>query len=656
MAQDPGASDGLRVLGPLGRGAMGEVVRAFDPTLQREVALKSLQPRFADDPPSVERFVEEAQLSARLDHPGIVPVYRRYDTPGAPPAYSMKVVSGRTLRAWLEPVRQRAEAGKPQPAETALAARLELFCLLCEPIAFAHRQGVLHRDLKPDNVMVGHWREVYVMDWGVARIIGQPAPAEADQSVGTPAYLSPEQARAENAALDGRSDLYTLGVLLYELSTLRRARRNVKGPMVLAAARGHIDPVEPLGEPVSRELRAVIKKATAPAVADRYRDVDSLVADVRRVLRGEEVEALPDGPTQRLGRAVARHRERVAAALGALLLLGVAVLALLVSLGLVVRDLDRTRAADRSTAQLALGGFCEDRARALDRQLLRHEGLLRGLAATTSAALRNLDGDAPVFLSGDWSAPGAGPPDLARSVVYGGPASWLHADLVTAPGFDSTAGAARLTTLASLRDAFAEVLVQSGELGAVDPAAARDVLFTQGAPAVWAYVATADGALAGFPGVGSYPPDYDPRSRPWYHEALSRHAPGWGRPYVDESGLGLLVSCGMPLRDDRGALVAVAALDVTVKRLVADWLDPGARPAEVFLVDDQGLVVLRSGKNNAAVVVAPEPFPHRELWEATQGGPSGQIVRGGVLAAWSRLQAVPWTLVLVGGEDELLGD
>ena len=643
---------------------MGEVYLAEDVQLGREVAQKRLLDRYADDPERRRQFVAEARLTAQLDHPGIVPVYTLSAGLDELPSYTMKPVHGVTLREWLAPVVARATAGQQQSPQTTLSARLELFCSLCEPLAFAHRRGVVHRDVKPDNIMVGRDGEVYVMDWGVARAFrGGEAEFsvtadgfdEKGESVGTPSYMSPEQARGENDSLDGRSDQYSLGLILSEIATLQRARRSVKGgaiPMIGAAMRGHLDPLRAVGEPLSRELRAVIHKATAPAREARYRSVGALVADVRRVLRGEEVAAAPDGVFQRLGRRIAAHRERVAVGLVGLLLFGVAAFASLATVGLVWRDIERTEAAARADARLALQGFCDERARALDRTLGAAEGLLRGLGASAGAALRRRDGDAAVYLPETWAEPGLGPPDLSRSLVYGGPASFLHADLVTAPGFDRRAGSPTLRTLAALRDDFAAALLGSGS--AASEAPPREQVLDHGTVAIWAYVATADGALAGFPGTNSYPPDYDPRTRPWYLEALARSGPGWGPPYVDESGMGLLLTCGMPLYDRAGVVSGVAALDVTVRRLVDAWLDPGERPGEVFLIDDTGRVVVRSGAGNTAAALAFVPFPYPEALPELWASPSGQVSVDGRLVVWSRLHAVEWTYLLVGNEAALV--
>src|SRR5262245_32048960 len=202
------------------RGGAGRVMRAYDPRLRRTVAVKESL-RSTDQ--ARARFVREAQLTARLQHPGIVPVHELARWPDGQPFYAMKMVSGRSLKALL------AE-------KSGLAARLELLpnvIAVAETIAYAHSERVIHRDLKPGNIMIGAFGETVVIDWGLAKNLGEPdvAPAslgpwrdagETGESatatgmvLGTPAYMPPEQARGET--VDERADVYALGAILYEL-------------------------------------------------------------------------------------------------------------------------------------------------------------------------------------------------------------------------------------------------------------------------------------------------------------------------------------------------------------------------------------------------------------------------------------------------------
>jgi len=228
--------------------------------------------------------------------------------------------------------------------------------------------------------------------------------------------------------------------------------------------------------------------------------------------------------------------------------------------------------------------------------------------------------------------------------------SFLHPDITLAAGLDRTGAIGAITALASLRPELAAALVGSAEPAPADDAAARSRVLTHGVPVVWTYAATETGVMVGYPGTGRYPPDYDPRTTPWYTAGLMRREPGWGRPYLDESGMGLLIGCGVALRNRAGEPVGVAGLDVTVRGLVDAWLTPGELDAEGFLVGDDNTVMVRSRGGNTPTAEGT-PFPWPEVLTAMRASPGGQAVIGEQFAAWSKLHAVPWTYVVVGSAE-----
>ncbi|MCC6672340.1 MAG: serine/threonine protein kinase, partial [Planctomycetes bacterium] len=222
-----------RVLGQVARGGIGTILLARDTDLGREVAVKVLHPEHAEHPELLHRFVEEAQIGAQLQHPGIVPVYELGLDQRHRPYFTMPYVRGESLAALL------ARGGRTPERTHRL---LQAFVQVCGTVAFAHSRGVVHRDLKPGNVMVGPFGEVLVMDWGLAKVLGRadtaaargadPAPpplatvrtgTEAftvtGAILGTPAYMPPEQARGDVDAVDARSDVFALGAILCEILT-----------------------------------------------------------------------------------------------------------------------------------------------------------------------------------------------------------------------------------------------------------------------------------------------------------------------------------------------------------------------------------------------------------------------------------------------------
>ena len=210
----PHALGRFRVLGQIARGGMGLVLRAYDPGLDRELAIKLLSPGIPADSEAGRRFAQEARIVSQLSHPGIIPVYEAGTLPDGRAYFAMPFVEGETLAALL--------ARRPDPGHE-LGRWLDVFERVCRTVAHAHARRVVHRDLKPSNVMVGGSGEVMVMDWGVAADVSAPrppAPADGGYWVcGTPAYMPPEQARGRPEVADPRADVFGLGAVLCEILT-----------------------------------------------------------------------------------------------------------------------------------------------------------------------------------------------------------------------------------------------------------------------------------------------------------------------------------------------------------------------------------------------------------------------------------------------------
>ena len=214
------------------RGGLGEISIAVDPELDRQVALKELREFHADDPTSQSRFLLEAKLTGRLEHPGIVPVYGFGRHADGRPYYAMRFIEGQTLQQAIERF-HASESTATAPGERELAFRRLLGSLIdsCNAVAYAQRRGVVHRDLKPENIMLGPFGETLVLDWGIAKPRGETHanPGERNSlldlgddsltrpgsAIGTPRYMSPEQAEGDLQRVGPASDVYSLGATLY---------------------------------------------------------------------------------------------------------------------------------------------------------------------------------------------------------------------------------------------------------------------------------------------------------------------------------------------------------------------------------------------------------------------------------------------------------
>jgi len=267
----------------LGRGGMGTVYLAEDRELDREVAIKVLKAPEATDGLR-ERMIREAQIIARLEHPGIVPVHDVGTLPDGRIFYAMKFVRGSRLDEY---VAQGAS----------LRDRLRKFQAVCDAVAFAHAHGVIHRDLKPQNIMIGSFGEVLVMDWGVAKIREDPHQAAVFNTsdgtvIGTRNYMSPEQARGE-VEIDERADVYSLGAVLKFLLTDQK---------------------------VSKPFKAICSKAMANEPGERYASASELSADIGHLLDAEPVSAYRENVLEKTGRWVSKNRFLVLLVLAYLLM------------------------------------------------------------------------------------------------------------------------------------------------------------------------------------------------------------------------------------------------------------------------------------------------------------------------------------------------
>jgi tetratricopeptide (TPR) repeat protein/tRNA A-37 threonylcarbamoyl transferase component Bud32 len=308
-------------------GGIGRVWLARDASLGRDVALKELRPEQAGQPVVWARFLKEAQVTGQLEHPGIVPIYelgQRQDDQA--PFYTMRFVRGRTLAEATAAYHQRWARGEAGPLE--LRELLTAFVGVCNAVAYAHSRGVLHRDLKPQNVVLGDYGEVMVLDWGLAKLMNRPdeetAPLElpgdgqADatqqgQVLGTPAYMAPEQADGRLDLLGPASDVYGLGAILYEIITGQPPFHGTDTPAVLRQV-VHEAPARPrsLAKGTPPVLEAVCLRALAKAPNERYGTAKELAGDVQRWLADEPVSVYRDPVTVRLSRWARKHRTAVA--------------------------------------------------------------------------------------------------------------------------------------------------------------------------------------------------------------------------------------------------------------------------------------------------------------------------------------------------------
>ncbi|HSI12884.1 MAG TPA: protein kinase [Chthoniobacter sp.] len=333
--------------GLVAEGGMGAILSADEATTGRTVAMKVVHSN--PSPGDLIRLIKEAQITSQLEHPNIVPLHELGVDEHDQVFYTMKMIRGLTLKQILEIV----TLGTPsEQAKYPLTQLLNIFQKVCDAIGFAHSRKVIHRDLKPDNIMVGEYGEVLVMDWGLAKILGE-APTALDQQadepriggsgdetvsasatmagsiLGTPQYMPPEQARGAVDLHNQRSDIYSLGAILYQILALRPPVLGRDGEEIIAnVAAGHIEPLHPTGLrrgwPVPESLAAVVLRAMALDPEERYASVPALQRDIAAYQRGFATAAEEAGLLKQLALMLQRHKPEAAIlAAGVVALMGI---------------------------------------------------------------------------------------------------------------------------------------------------------------------------------------------------------------------------------------------------------------------------------------------------------------------------------------------
>ena len=358
--------------GEIGRGGMGIVFDVWDRRLRRSLAMKVCRAEDSAERASPAqrraryRFLEEAQITAQLDHPGVVPIYELGVDPDGHAFFAMRKVAGRTFGEILRLVRERADGWSRERA-------LGVLVRVCETLAFAHSRGVVHRDIKPSNVMVGAFHEVYVMDWGLAKVQGREAdssfdvplaetsfagvtsvrtealdetpesPLRTEQGsvLGTPPYMSPEQAEGRREELGPATDIYSVGAILYQVAT-GELPYGAEQDKVAAIRSGPPRPMHLVRSDVPAELESICEKAMARDPARRYATMDALAGDLRAFLEGRVVRAHATGAWIETRKWVSRNRALATA-------LALVILTLAASSWLSLRHIRALEAADAET-------------------------------------------------------------------------------------------------------------------------------------------------------------------------------------------------------------------------------------------------------------------------------------------------------------------
>ncbi len=561
---------------------------AKDKFLKRLVALKTLKPEALAQPGARGSFIREARLTSQLDHPSIVPVYAIAGDNSDGLHITMKLIRGKTLKQRLRQVISNYERYgiRGFDEQKSLRFRLDLFLRVCDAISYAHSKKVIHCDLKPENIMIGEYHETYVMDWGISReLSGTAAQKEKSKTIaGTPRYLAPEVIRGE--APDPRSDIFALGLILYEVVTLNHAAIGSSTNEILVNMRdGFMNPVvHRFGARIHSDLRAIIEKALQNSRERRYQTVAAMSEDIRRYLAGCEVSANPLHFFGKTFRWICGHAPFVVTVSLAALLCCVSFLAWGAWNRYAQSEEERVRDRILSDAYSS-AGF---NAMKIDRITLSASKSLEAVSDSVIFLLRHAKSDPawkPFTGTGKKDSVTPVPSDYAFAPVYGQKLSTAGFYAKLAPGLSRSEVAPLLGKLEPMNDIFRRAMLSSNSTGTYtgeSAAAAERLLRTSGLPLRWIYVGFKNGLHINYPCVSAFSDDFDPRKRPWYQECETRRSAFWGVPYVDALTGGLFIPYAAPVYDEQGTFFGAAALDLSLK-FISDDINASGNTGDAVL-------------------------------------------------------------------------
>jgi hypothetical protein len=585
--------------GELASGGMGRVTRVFDRRLGREVAVKEIL-----DNNFRARFEREIRITARLQHPAIVSIYEAGTFPDGTTFYTMRLVPGRTL---LDAITDAASLRERVHLMTSVRAA-------ADALAYAHAHGVIHRDVKSNNVLVGEFGETVVIDWGLAKDITAPTEPSTTSDrpsmphltrhgavMGTPCFMSPEQARA--APPDASDDVFALGAVMYHvlagIPPYMDSTAHDADALVGAVLAGPPTPIATLAPDAPADLHAIVERAMSRDKTRRFPTAAELAAELARFEAGQLLASREYSLRELLTRYLRRHRRVAIAA-------AVAVVSLVLTAIVWLRyqraasDLALRERGARVTA------FYSDVARQayrIDRDLLRLENALEGLAAAAAWALSIEPIEpGPMYFDTDFADPARKLLDPARPTAYRWPVSVEHPVVKLAPDVDRASVLPMIQRLSPIGNHIRQMVLEAavGDTTELSLEDASRILYARESPIDYAYVDLPSGVHVVWPGMANLPRDYDVRTASFYRMSVDKRGARWGAPYVDATtdsrGDDLVVPCTKGVWSPTGAFLGVAGVEMTVTKMVKRSMTMTSRTTlRTSLVDRRGRKIIDSG-------------------------------------------------------------
>ena len=651
----------------LGKGAMGVVHLAKDQILLRKVAYKELllAQDFEVSPIVIRRFLNEVQITAQLDHPNIVPIYQMTPNPDGTLAYAMKLVKGDTLKALILKSQSFYDKNQHPPADLSQETLLEIFLNVCDAMEYAHSKQVIHRDLKPANIMIGPYQDVYVMDWGIAKRNSDQEPdtspiamskddtsqTEAGQIVGTPRYMSPQQAAGKNSTLDGASDQFALGLILYEILCLKPAFQNAKSQIdllrkVLKAEIAAIEPYHSL-RPIHPNLEAIIRKATQKKTPGRYASVGELAKDIRRHLKGQATLARPESQWERSLRFLRKNAKLTS--LGILSMVLVSLMVISFSLFYQIRSNDLAQKRQGSLSQFQ--ALISERSQLIEREFLKIESVLAGLANASRTALLQTNAEpGPFYTDLNYAKQATQPTDYLEAPAYQRKISLQYPGFVIPPGGQLDSFKSDIYKLHRLKNFFYQQFKAVNNQELVADHQFIEYVRQRGGHIIWAYVSLENGLHMSFPGKGPYVKGYDPRERPWYKEAKRRQGIFWGTPYKDVNGQGLVLPCLTRIHNFKQELIGISGFDTHVNSIVDKYTSTNSIPGfkNAYMLNQNKDILMKKTDQDKGFTAYHPPIQLEQtaLKQKLEPGKHGYIHHEGNWWVYYYFETMNWYFVI----------
>lgn len=644
-------------------GGYGRIFMVEDNVLGRKAVVKSLKEDLLEHPDIVRKFLTEAKLNAQLDHPSIVTVFS-LDTDSSDGLHmAMQLINGITLKEYLARTLEEHQKNNWSNAQTTrlLQERLEMFLHICDAIDYSHSKGIIHCDIKPDNVMIGRYGEVYVMDWGIAAADGCNRKANLD---GTPSYMPPETLR--DGVTNKQTDVFALGMMLNEVVTLRPPLQG-ETPQEIAKRiyKGDYEPSTSIlpGKKIPAPLRAIIEKARNVDPGVRYKKVKDLADDIRHFLFDQEVKAYPDTWLMKLSRIL--YRYRVATTIAVLCLVLCMFVLLVMHLASSIKE-SRERSLEvneRNNMYRTSENF--SRIFTLVQALGENLSLALGTEYEQPSTEQK---DILYYVNEDYAPTSSNQPEkMLSTTFFKYPVSVNFGTFFMPEGFSEQAFMAWVQRFKSLNAMHASHFLSNVMMDDEKVFSRKENLrfFVKKGPLLRRFTYILDNGLV-FRYPGTYEEGVSSESDfmdEWIEQQMEK-TDGfkkflWTSPHPDPEGH-IVISCWLPILDISGEKLGHICLDICYHKLIESIEEQAGKEAyqaEYYLVDNRGNVIYKSDKNR---VVDEElhvtkfdvmKFEYPQILSKIRSTVHSQFKiktkNAALRVAWSRLKHTDWLIIRI---------